>query len=737
MRKSRELWRGILVGFGFTLVLTGFLFTVWQLKNKRDEDAMTPMPTITPSASEHKVEVDANVEDTVMNSGWNGNWNRVGDTQFEHSSVYITSSKKGQIDFIINAFSGDNFGVIEGSAELLGDQCSYINSDEGYTVSFTLHEEQLQIEMTGNTQSSLGFGVTVDGIYKLGEQMKQMTDFVELGIFDNTDELDSFKQLVKEDYQLFADSFQLCSISEDRDGFKAKVLTGTVRGTIDRAEGIIMKGADQNIWAAVIHENKIKYYTTGPNEYLPITIDHWRQDFEKLEVVSADSGETVQRLTLEEIKNRDQFRQMKEHSFQIKLEKLGKVDFVAGILTENGRKKAEYYLVNKDEEVVYKFPTANNGTFVRTRAVSFRNIDMIKPEYTKDIIIVEEFTDVDSEFSDVVFPYCRIYTEREYGFEYRTDLCDELNQSGRNENILVILEYIKDIKYRKEFLDDNATEILAEKKVSLEMYPDAKLVAANAVKKGKKQLKILLVLEGNYIGYEFYVPDKETIGTIREMEVVDINGDGKKDVIILADDKKEKGNQFAPVCFIYIRGGNEYLYLSDANKKINNSGKLGSISQVIEYCKDRTFKMTVDDLTEQGMKLYKNHTYPIDTEGLGKVNLVLGQKKGLGVNSISLYLVDKIGTILRKVPELPLRDCNSINKVEFRDVNGDGMKDIILLVNYTTGFGTNGVSPSPYCHILLQSTEDFKNIPELDQKINYYVDDMSTKTVIDFLKKIM
>lgn len=738
MRKRKELWIGIVMGLCLTGILLGLLFIVLQLTNKRDNEVISNVkPTVTPVASLTSGENAKQDGHDKMESFLEGNWTRTGDTQFDASVITITCTEKDKIDFIIKASSGGNSGVIQGNTELQGNNASYINIEEGYHINFTWEKDTLTVSMKGNSYGPLGQGVTIDGTYEQGTQEKKQTDFIELGIFENADELDAFQQLVKNDYQLFADTFQLCFSVEDLDGYQAEVLSGAVRGLSKKKEGIIMKGAEDLFWAAVIDDHQIKYYTNSRmSETLPVTIDRWRQDFSQLEVIMAATGELVRSLTLDDILKRD-FRQMKEHSFKIKLEVFGTVDFVAGIRTEDGIKRAEYYLINSEGEVVYKFPPAEVGTFVRTRAVSFRNLDMVKPEFTKDIIIVEEYTDRDLEYGDVPFPYCRIFTEEKHGFKNRTDLYEEMNRLRQNENILVILEYYKDLIYRREFLHRENTDILMENKATLETFGDINLVAASDTIKGKKQLKLFLVDETDTIVYEFHIPIRNRISQVKQITETDINKDGREDIILLADIESEKSSKIETVSLVYLRSGNEFLYLADVNDKLNNSGSNESIEKIMEFLKGETFDLSMDDLGEQEVKIFKNYSYPVETAKWGKARLIVGQKKGIGVNYLKFYLVDKKGAILCQLPQPSRRDCNSMREVRIEDVNGDSKEDMIMIVNYTTGFGTNGVSPSPYCHVFLQSEDGFLNVEEIDQKLNYYVDNISMKNVLDYLKKIM
>ncbi|MEC0212794.1 hypothetical protein P4H70_28085 [Paenibacillus ehimensis] len=61
---------------------------------------------------------------------------------------------------------------------------------------------------------------------------------------------------------------------------------------------------------------------------------------------------------------------------------------------------------------------------------------------------------------------------------------------------------------------------------------------------------------------------------------------------------------------------------------------------------------------------------------------------------------------------------HEVKAVSFKDVNGDGLKDIIIVVDYTTGFGYMGAIPISEILIFLQTDEGFVESKALEDQVS-------------------
>ncbi len=79
---------------------------------------------------------------------------------------------------------------------------------------------------------------------------------------------------------------------------------------------------------------------------------------------------------------------------------------------------------------------------------------------------------------------------------------------------------------------------------------------------------------------------------------------------------------------------------------------------------------------------------------------------------------------------------DSVEAVAFRDVNGDNLKDVIVIINYITGAGPQGMEPRPKARIFLADKMGFILAKDLTDDVNDHIeeDDMSMGHIYDYLK---
>ncbi|MBE5994654.1 MAG: hypothetical protein E7247_19990 [Paenibacillaceae bacterium] len=79
---------------------------------------------------------------------------------------------------------------------------------------------------------------------------------------------------------------------------------------------------------------------------------------------------------------------------------------------------------------------------------------------------------------------------------------------------------------------------------------------------------------------------------------------------------------------------------------------------------------------------------------------------------------------------------DSVEAVAFRDVNGDNLKDVIVIINYITGAGPQGMEPRPKARIFLADKKGFTLAKDLTDDVNDHIeeDDMNMGHIYDYLK---
>ncbi|MBD0256860.1 MAG: hypothetical protein ICV83_14170 [Cytophagales bacterium] len=217
-----------------------------------------------------------------LKGGWAGSW-EVRST-FEAATLEITHHTADSLVFTLFASSGGHLGEIAGCAKGDADLATFLSAQEGdrCLITFRLRGDTL-IEV--NQQSGLcsaGMGVTYTGAYrKAGTTPRSVETLITIGILKNNQEETQFRHLVGNDYDLFLNSSQLTAEDSDLDSLAARVHTSGVRGLFTLAENIIMVNGQGQMWAAVIDDDSVYYYTNSDayKDTLPRTIDKWRERF--------------------------------------------------------------------------------------------------------------------------------------------------------------------------------------------------------------------------------------------------------------------------------------------------------------------------------------------------------------------------------------------------------------------------------------------------------------------------
>jgi hypothetical protein len=216
---------------------------------------------------------------------WLGKWDR---NIHQNSAVLaIDSLRHDSIYFHLIAFSGGHNGDVEGWAKVAGSVASYFEIVDKDTCSITFQiygDTLIQInQVKGNCFTAMG--VYYDGKYineKVAPSDNEQDYIDSFILLDDTAANKMLKKLVGSDFDLFVNSSQLSYPDTlDIDSLLANVHASGVRGLFTEMENVVMVDSAKNIWAAVIDDHKVYYYTTRKDwaARLPKTFDKWRANF--------------------------------------------------------------------------------------------------------------------------------------------------------------------------------------------------------------------------------------------------------------------------------------------------------------------------------------------------------------------------------------------------------------------------------------------------------------------------
>ncbi|KTD19606.1 Uncharacterized protein conserved in bacteria, putative lipoprotein [Legionella lansingensis] len=209
-----------------------------------------------------------------------GKWLADFSHQYASSELNITQENEEGFKFSISATNGGNTGEIEGGNALFigNDAIAMVNNSEleiPCQILFRLINKKLTLESNNSCNYYAGNGVIFDGNYVKDGQKKLFT-LKEAGFLDtNLQEL-QFKKMTGKDYLLFVNNCGLATDSDEKSTTpEASVRYGYLRG-VGQTDCIILL-SNNDIWAAAIDNNQIKYFTNDVNykDRLPSAILDW------------------------------------------------------------------------------------------------------------------------------------------------------------------------------------------------------------------------------------------------------------------------------------------------------------------------------------------------------------------------------------------------------------------------------------------------------------------------------
>ncbi|MCP3795036.1 hypothetical protein [Paenibacillus sp. CH40] len=135
----------------------------------------------------------------------------------------------------------------------------------------------------------------------------------------------------------------------------------------------------------------------------------------------------------------------------------------------------------------------------------------------------------------------------------------------------------------------------------------------------------------------------------------------------------------------------------------------------------------------------KSQSFTTNLNGWGEVKFVSATRDTNGLNQASFFLLDNAGTILYTLPEFSGNNngmLEGVKAISFKDVNHDGYSDIVIIGEYITGAGPQGVVPFPIADIYFQKkNKTFTTIPTLDEALNDQGHNQTIKDVIQYVSK--
>ncbi len=230
---------------------------------------------------------------------------------------------------------------------------------------------------------------------------------------------------------------------------------------------------------------------------------------------------------------------------------------------------------------------------------------------------------------------------------------------------------------------------------------------------GKIRYKTNQLETNNRIKGQMKQPTKE----IAAVSFVDLDFDDRKEILIITrcvNDRGEYAGKPYKVGDVLFQGEQDFYRDYRISDKINRFGMNKNAKCIISFVRDGQSTeflytaTTQEQLLDNGFEVIKEQCYWREFEKLGRLRVVPGYYNLGDYDVFMIYLINDRGDIVWSFQ--PMRDYDnlySLRGVTGKDVDGDGMKDLVVLARYSYETPTGELLVESACSIYYQRTGGF------------------------------
>lgn len=306
---------------------------------------------------------------------------------------------------------------------------------------------------------------------------------------------------------------------------------------------------------------------------------------------------------------------------------------------------------------------------------------------------------------------------------------------------------------RMEDIEENQFEIMEEQifPVTLESFGMEELTLVPAIDRTWNRLVLFFLDSGEQVVYRYDQLEtnyriqgelRQTTKDLAGISFADVNKDGRKDIIIISRCENPSGD-YAGIPYkvgdVIFQGEGSLYRDWRISDKINRFNMNKSTNQILFFVRDGVSteflytSTTLDELLANGFSVIEDQCYTRQFERLGRLKVVPGTFRMAWYDFFLIYLVNEQGQIVWCFqPMLDYDGLYSLKGINGRDVDGDGMKDLVVLARYSREdeFGEQQIENK--CMIYYQRTSGF----ETDTKFEDYYLYTEEDTMEDMIQKI-
>ena len=229
-------------------------------------------------------------------------------------------------------------------------------------------------------------------------------------------------------------------------------------------------------------------------------------------------------------------------------------------------------------------------------------------------------------------------------------------------------------------------------------------------------------LEANY---KYMEQLEQPIKSLAAVSFQDLNHDGLTDIILIANCENTTGDYAGKTYkvgdVLFQRDGSFYRdwRVSD---KINRFSMNKSAEFIASHVRDGNSTealytaTTLEELLENGFRIVEEQNYARDFEKQGRLLVVPGVISMAEYDIFMIYLMNEQGNIVWSFQ--PMKDYDNLYALKgmtCRDMDGDGMKDIVVLARYSYSGPEGELLIDTRCDIYYQRTDGFEEDTEFSK----------------------
>lgn len=278
-------------------------------------------------------------------------------------------------------------------------------------------------------------------------------------------------------------------------------------------------------------------------------------------------------------------------------------------------------------------------------------------------------------------------------------------------------------------------EVAWEQAFPIEMEGSGEVVMIPAIEEEYHRLALFFAEAGGRIVYrtdQLEVNSRnrgELAAPVRGLNAVsfqDINRDGLTDIVMIVTCVNKKGDYAGKPYKIgeaLFQGEQEFYRDYRLSDKINRFGMNKSVESIVSFVRDGNSTeflytaATRQELVDNGFHIISEQCYYRQFEKLGRLEVVPGTYTMASFATFMIYLVNEQGYIVWSFqPMGEYENLYALKGITCRDIDGDGMKDILVLARYSSGDDDNELVVKSDYDIYYQRTGGFYEDTEVKRR---------------------